>query len=73
LIGEVVGKKANLLHNQENSGGVDRLFADLQKAEVLLDFRPKVSLKKGLQNLYNQDPIFRKSDRPAAPPLLASR
>jgi UDP-glucose 4-epimerase len=70
LIGEVVGKKVNLLHNQENSGGVDRLFADLHKAEVLLDFRPKVSLKKGLQNLYKQDPIFRKSDGPAAPPLL---
>jgi UDP-glucose 4-epimerase len=70
LIGEVVGKKVNLLHNQENSGGVDRLFADLQKAEALLDFRPKVSLKKGLQNLYKQDPIFHKGNGPVASSLL---
>ncbi len=60
LIGEVVGRKPNLLYNQENERGVDRLVADLHKAERLLDFRPKVSLKKGLQNLYKQDPIFRK-------------
>ncbi|MCB0113524.1 MAG: NAD-dependent epimerase/dehydratase family protein [Caldilineaceae bacterium] len=60
IIGEVVGKKPNLLHNQENSGGVDRLVADLHKAADLLNFQPKVSLKKGLQNLYRQDPNFRK-------------
>jgi UDP-glucose 4-epimerase len=62
LIGQVVGKKPQLLHNQEVSGGVDRLVADITRAEDLLDFQPKVSLKKGLQNLYKQDPNFRKRD-----------
>jgi UDP-glucose 4-epimerase len=70
LIGDVVGKKARLLHNQEVGSGVDRLVADVSKAEVLLDFRPKVSLKKGLQNLYKQDPIFRKNDGTNSSQLL---
>lgn len=62
IIGEVVGRKPSLLYNSENGGGVDRLVADLHKAESRLNFRPKVSLKKGLQNLYKQDPLFRKPD-----------
>lgn len=59
-IGAVVGKKPQLLYNHEVSSGVDRLVADIEKAEDLLSFRPKVSLKKGLQALYKQDPIFRR-------------
>jgi len=70
IIGEVVGKKPSFLYNHENTGGVDRLVADLRKAEDLLNFRPRVSLKKGLQNLYQQDPIFRKQGGSNTSPLL---
>jgi UDP-glucose 4-epimerase len=73
IIGEVVGKKARLLHNREMGGGVDRLVANIEKAETLLDFQPKISLKKGLQNLYKQDPIFRRhTNSPPGDSLLPS-
>lgn len=72
LIGEVVGKKPRLLHNQEIAGGVERLVGNISKAEELLDFYPKVSLKKGLQNLYKHDSHFRKrnSSLPRSDSLL---
>lgn len=63
IIGEVVGKKPRLLHNLEEGGGVDRLFADISKAKKLLSFKPKTSLPKGLEMLYRQDPLFQRERR----------
>jgi UDP-glucose 4-epimerase len=60
LVGKVVGKKPRLLHNLDVDRGVDRLFADIGKARHLLNFKPKTSLTKGLEMLYQQDPLFRR-------------
>jgi UDP-glucose 4-epimerase len=55
----IVGRESNVLYNQEKNGGIARLVADLEKAEQLLHYRPKVKLAKGLQQLLSQDPSFR--------------
>jgi len=59
-IGEVVGKGPRLLHNREKSGGTERLVADIAKAQVLLDYRPRIQLEAGLKMLYRNDPLFKK-------------
>ncbi|MFZ1756967.1 MAG: NAD-dependent epimerase/dehydratase family protein [Caldilineaceae bacterium] len=60
MIGSVVGKHPRLLHNREKSGGTARLVADIAKAEFLLDYRPRVQLRVGLEMLYKNDPLFKK-------------
>lgn len=59
-IGRVVGKRPRLLHNREKSGGIRRLVANIDKAERLLDYRPRVQLEAGLDMLYRNDPLFKK-------------
>lgn len=51
-------RSAHVLHNQEHSGGVARLVADIEKAQALLDYEPKVSLQEGLQRTVQADPRF---------------
>ncbi len=60
LIGDVLGKQPRLLHNREKSGGTARLVADIAKAQVLLDYTPRVRLAAGLEMLYRNDPLFKK-------------
>ena len=50
--------KANALYNNEVSGGIVRLVADLSKAEQLLNYSPSIDLAMGLHKLLAQDPIF---------------
>ena len=59
-IGETVHAKPNVLYNQETSGGLGRLVADLTKAHRLLRYRPQVDLATGLRKLYEQDPAIRR-------------
>lgn len=59
-IGEVVDKRPNVLHNRETGGGIERMVADIHRAEMLLDYKPRVPLKKGLASLYRKDPTFRR-------------
>ena len=64
LVGEIekaTGKRVNLLHNQQKSGGVPRLVADISRAQRLLGFRPFVSLAEGLQRILREDGRFQKS------------
>jgi UDP-glucose 4-epimerase len=58
-IEELTGRNAHVLYNQEQSGGVRRLVADLEKAERLLDYRPQVSLQEGLERTLQADERFR--------------
>ena len=58
-IEELTGRSAHVLYNQEQSGGVRRLVADLEKAERLLDYRPQVSLQEGLERTLQEDERFR--------------
>ena len=60
LIGQVLGKQPRLLHNREKSVGKARLVADIAKAQVLLDYTPRMRLAAGLEMLYRNDPLFKK-------------
>ncbi|MEZ4861342.1 MAG: NAD-dependent epimerase/dehydratase family protein [Caldilineaceae bacterium] len=57
----IIGNKANILYNLEASGGLARLVADLSKAQRLLDYRPSVTLARGLQKLFELDPLFQQA------------
>ena len=59
LIEEVAGRRAHVLYNHEQSGGVRRLVADIEKAERLLGFSPKKSLPEGLRRTVEADERFR--------------
>lgn len=54
----ISGRQANRVHNLEKSGGVQRLVADIDQANKLLGFRPKISLKDGLERMLGEDPRF---------------
>jgi len=55
---KVSGRSAHVLRNEEQSGGVKRLVADLEKANKLLDYQPKITLKKGLRRTLQEDRRF---------------
>jgi UDP-glucose 4-epimerase len=56
---EAVGRRANVLHNREQSGGVSRLVADVSLAEDLLGWTPRTDLDQGLRLTLERDPLFR--------------
>ncbi len=47
----VTGRRANLLHNKTESGGVSRLVADIDLARSKLGFRPRIDVETGLSRL----------------------
>ncbi len=49
---EVVGKRAKRVSMPEQTGDVRRTFADIGKAERMLGFSPKTSLRDGLAAMY---------------------
>jgi len=55
---KVIGRRPEVLYNQQQSGGLTRLVADLSRARQLLGYRPRVSLLEGLQRLLAEDPLF---------------
>jgi UDP-glucose 4-epimerase len=57
-IEQVTGKRVNQLNNQQKTGGVPRLVADISRAQQLLGFRPFVSLAEGLQQILREDGRF---------------
>ncbi len=59
LIARVSGRQAHVLYNDDQSGGVHRLVADIEKAEKLLGYSPKVSLREGLEKTVQRDERFR--------------
>ena len=59
-IARIAGKRANVLHNRGQSGGVSRLVADVQRARQLLGWEPQIDLDTGLQLTLERDPRFSK-------------
>lgn len=57
----VTGQRANVITNAGKPGGVPRLAADVERAEKLLGYRPRVALDEGLRLMMSQDPRFRGS------------
>jgi UDP-glucose 4-epimerase len=55
---EVIGRRPDIIHNPQQSGGLQRLVADLDQARRLLGYQPKVSLAEGLHRLLAEDPLF---------------
>jgi UDP-glucuronate 4-epimerase len=52
-IEEVAGKKAIIEQQPEQPGDVPRTFADISKAQRLLQYQPDTDLKTGLKNFYD--------------------
>jgi UDP-glucose 4-epimerase len=55
---ETSGCRASRVYNLEKQGGVKRLVADIDQARKLLGFRPRVSLKDGLERMLAEDARF---------------
>lgn len=57
-IERAVDRKVSPLHNAAESGGVQRLYADISKAHRLLNFKPRVAIDTGLRLTLKHDPLF---------------
>lgn len=52
-IEQVVGKEANIIKEGRKEGDVSTTCADISKARRLLDYNPKISLRKGLEQMFD--------------------
>jgi UDP-glucose 4-epimerase len=52
---EVTGGRPEVVYNPRNEGGVRRMRADLTQSEALLNYRPAVDLRTGLQMTFAKD------------------
>jgi UDP-glucose 4-epimerase len=57
-LGQATQRQPEVIYNAQQSGGITRLVADLSTARQLLGYRPKVSLREGLERLLAEDPRF---------------
>ena len=55
---EITGAKTQSINNPKATGGVNRMRADISRAEALLGFKPGISLSKGLKLTLENDPRF---------------
>ncbi|NLH08449.1 MAG: NAD-dependent epimerase/dehydratase family protein [Chloroflexi bacterium] len=58
-IGEVLGMELEPLYNRAREGGVQRMCADITRAERLLGFVPRTDLHEGLRCTVEQDARFK--------------
>jgi UDP-glucose 4-epimerase len=68
LVEETTGNSLDILFNQEKTGGVRRLVADISSAQALLGWEPQVTLAQGLVETVAADSRF----RPAGSPIPAN-
>jgi UDP-glucose 4-epimerase len=61
-VARATGKRASILHNRGQSGGVSRLVADVSLARQLLGWTPRTDLDHGLHLTLERDPRFGKSE-----------
>ena len=59
-IEQVLRRQVHRIVNEEESGGVPRLVADIRLAAELLKWKPQVSLEDGLRKMLSEDERFRK-------------
>ncbi len=57
-VAKTTGNRANVLHNHGQSGGVSRLVADVELAQQVLGWKPRVTLAEGLRLTLERDPRF---------------
>jgi UDP-glucose 4-epimerase len=50
-LGELTGRRPDVIYNQQQGGGLTRLVADLELARRLLGYRPRIGLREGLQHM----------------------
>ena len=50
---KITGKKANIVQQPEQPGDVPRTFADISKAQRLLNYNPQTKIEQGLQQFYD--------------------
>jgi len=58
LIEQTTGKTANIEYKPRHAADMQATWADISKAETLLDWRPRTTLQQGVQNLvdwYNEN------------------
>ncbi|MGD8463010.1 MAG: NAD-dependent epimerase/dehydratase family protein [Anaerolineae bacterium] len=60
-VAQATGQRVSILHNQDHTGGVVRLVADVTQAQKLLAWQPQVQLEEGLRLTLDRDPRFRQS------------
>jgi len=58
LVLRITNRKANLISNEQQSGGIRLMVADLTRARSLLGYEPRVDLESGLRLLLKADPRF---------------
>jgi UDP-glucose 4-epimerase len=58
VLGQTTQRQPEVIYNVQQSRGLDRLVANLDQARRLLDYRPRVLLREGLQRLLVDDPRF---------------
>jgi nucleoside-diphosphate-sugar epimerase len=55
----VTNSKANVIYNNQSSGGVSRMKADLAVAKEKLRFTPSIQLEEGLRLTLQRDTRFK--------------
>jgi UDP-glucose 4-epimerase len=58
-IQKLTNDRAEIIYNPRSEPGVGRMCADLELAEVKLNYRPQISLEEGLQHTLEKDSRFR--------------
>ena len=59
---ELTGAKTEAIYNHKASGGVNRMRADITRAELLLGYMPQFTLAEGLARTLELDPRFQPRD-----------
>ncbi len=67
VLGEVTDRQPEVLYNPQQTGGLPRLVADLERARRRLGYQPQVSLREGLQRMLVEDPRFARLQNPRVP------
>ena len=60
-VAQATSQRVSILHNQDHTGGVVRLVADVTQAQKLLAWQPQVQLEEGLRLTLDRDPRFRQN------------
>jgi UDP-glucose 4-epimerase len=63
IAGMATDKRPDVIFNRQKSSGVERLVADISRAQQLLGFRPMVNLYQGLNLTLTRDPKFQQTVR----------
>lgn len=58
-VAEVSGREVQVIYNNQTSGGVARMRADLTLAQEKLNYRPAIKLEEGLRLTLQRDPRLR--------------